>query len=185
MTADTAAHALLLAGGADTIPHPGGTLLTHLERVRGTLAAWDAPSAVQLAGLCHACYGTDGFRTALLEVSQRDLLAEKIGSEAEALVYLYGSCDRERTYPLLSGSEPIAFLDRFTGETVFPQDHELRAFAEITAANELDVLRHNTELAAEIGSWLLRFVTGSAHLLSGTARADCTAAVEAGVGDDG
>jgi hypothetical protein len=169
----TAARALLSAHGAETIPHPGGTLLAHLERVRETLAAWGAPPAVQLAGLCHACYGTDGFRTALLEVSERDTLVETIGPEAEALVYLYGSCDRERTYPLPGGTEPIVVLDRFTGKTVVPQDVELRAFAEITAANELDVLRHNVELAAEIRAWLRDFVTGSRHLLSTAAWEDC------------
>jgi hypothetical protein len=56
-----AAQKLLRARGAGGLPHPGGTLLEHLSRVRAQLAAWGAAPAVQLAGLCHAAYGTDGF----------------------------------------------------------------------------------------------------------------------------
>lgn len=52
--------------GAATIPHPGGTLLAHLSRVRLKLAEWQASAEVQAAGLCHAAYGTDGFATSLL-----------------------------------------------------------------------------------------------------------------------
>jgi hypothetical protein len=56
---------LLTDLGAARIEHPGGTLLAHLERTRSRLAAWHARPALQLAGLCHAFYGTDGFATAL------------------------------------------------------------------------------------------------------------------------
>lgn len=52
---------LLREFGADTIAHPGGTLLTHLQRVQARLATWKARPALQLVGLCHAFYGTDGF----------------------------------------------------------------------------------------------------------------------------
>jgi hypothetical protein len=52
----TEARALLRKQGADTIDHPGGTLLAHLERVRETLAAWGNDEVVQLASLCHATY---------------------------------------------------------------------------------------------------------------------------------
>ncbi|MGY5125449.1 DUF6817 domain-containing protein [Streptomyces nigrescens] len=80
------AVALLRELGAETLDHPGGTLLAHLRRVQEQLATWGARPALQLAGLCHAFYGTDGFATPLLPLDRRTELAAVIGAEAEALV---------------------------------------------------------------------------------------------------
>jgi hypothetical protein len=94
-----AAAELLASRGAAGIPHPGGTLLAHLERVHALLAQWGARPALRRAGLCHAFYGTDGFAVALGDPSRRDELASMVGEEAERLVYLYASCDRGFSYP--------------------------------------------------------------------------------------
>ena len=163
----------LRAAGTDRMPHPGGTLLEHLLRVAGTLAEWGADPAVQAAGLCHAAYGTDGFDQALLQVSERDLLTALIGEQAEALVHLYGSCDRAAVYPQLGRNRPAVFRDRFTGREHTVTDAELRAFVEITAANELDVLAHNDDMAARHGRALYRLFDRSRDLLSPAAWADC------------
>lgn len=136
--------------GADRIPHPGGTLLAHLIRVADTLAAWGADRDIQSAGLCHAAYGTDGFHCAVLDLPERAAMRALIGRRAEALVYLYGSCDRSIVYPRLDQSI-VVFRDRFTGCDRRLTDVEVRAFLEITAANELDVMVHNAELAAVHG----------------------------------
>ncbi|WP_329200993.1 DUF6817 domain-containing protein [Streptomyces sp. NBC_00667] len=48
--------------GVSAAPHPGGTLGAHLQRVQQQLEHWRARPALQLAGLCHAFYGTDGVR---------------------------------------------------------------------------------------------------------------------------
>ncbi|MGW3150033.1 DUF6817 domain-containing protein, partial [Streptomyces sp. NPDC001177] len=96
------ARALLGQLGADTLAHPGGTLLAHLDRVRERLAVWGARPALRLAGLCHAAYGTDGFPSELLPLDRRPELRAVIGTEAEAIVYFYASCDRKATYPTLT-----------------------------------------------------------------------------------
>jgi len=159
-----AAQDLLRATGAAEIDHPGGTLLDHLLRVRALLDEWGARRDVQLAGLCHAAYGTDGFAVTLLDTTERSTLAGAIGEPAEALVYLYGSCDRASTYPQM-GQDVVVVKDRFTGETVTPDVDALRGFAEITAANELDVVRHNADIAERHGAGLLQLVERSrAHL---------------------
>lgn len=160
-----AATELLQAHGADGIDHPGGTLFDHLLRVRLQLEEWGAPAAVQLAGLCHACYGTDGFGVSLLDTSQRPELEELIGAEAEQLVYLYGSCDRAATYPNL-GQDVVRLRDRFSGRDVTPTRPSLQAFAEITAANELDVIHHNAEFAKQYGAALTTLVDRMRRLLS-------------------
>jgi len=161
----TQAEALLLDTGADEIPHPGGTLLAHLRRVRELLEEWGAGDDVQLAGLCHAAYGTDGFATGLLATTERDRLVAAVGAPAEALVYLYGSCRRDDVYPRLDESS-VPFTDRFTGATTVPDDVLLRGFVEITAANELDVVRHNAAIAAEHGAGLRRLMRRAERHLS-------------------
>lgn len=161
--------AFLRARGAADMPHPGGTLLQHLVRVSDRLAEWGAPPAVQVAGLCHATYGTDGFAPSLLDLSDRAVLAELIGERAEALVYLYASCDRSVTYPRLRGGEEPVFRDRFADADCRPAPGELRAFLDITAANELDVFRHNEDLATRYGPAFYQLLESVRPLLSAAA----------------
>lgn len=132
----TQIEAFLRDRGAGRMPHPGGTLLEHLGRVQRLLIEWGADPAVQLAGLCHASYGTDGFAPALLPVTERATLTELIGERAEALVHLYASCDRATVYPLVNGTWPVPFRNRFTGDRHIPPPAHLRAFLEITTAND-------------------------------------------------
>lgn len=162
----SAAEEFLLSCGAAKLAHPGGTLYEHLCRVADLLASWGAGARLQTAGLCHACYGTDGYGQALIPVSQRPRLAALIGRDAESLVYLYGSCDRAAVYPRLGDDGPVLFKDRFTGQASAPPEHDVRAFAELTAANELDVICHNPSLASQHGPALLDLVARSRHRLS-------------------
>lgn len=164
--------ALLVARGAGEIEHPGGTLLAHLQRVRSRLQVWGARPALQVAGLCHAFYGTDGFDTSLLDVSRRAELAAVIGEEAESLVYFYASCDRQSSYPTVA-AEDAAFRDRFTGETFTPPVQRRRDFAEITAANELDLVQHSPDIRARWGTGLRKLFTRWQPLLSDAAWRDC------------
>ncbi len=108
--------------------------------------------------------GTDGFPVSLLDLDQRGTLRKAIGMHAEELVYLYASCDRGKVYPQLDQAA-VYFHDRFTGLRTRPDRKSLRAFVEITAANELDVVGNNSALAAEHGAALQRlFVRASRHL---------------------
>jgi hypothetical protein len=149
------ARAFLIARGAREIAHPGGTLYEHLERTAATLRAWEAPADLVLAGLCHASYGTDGFATALIEASQREVLRAIAGDEAEALVYLYASCDRHFGVENLARN-PQLFRNRFTGSVYEAPLHMLRDFIQLTFANELDVADHASDpkLRAGIEAYL-------------------------------
>ena len=134
------AHALLRELGAADVAHLGGDLLSHLERTEAILREWEAADTVALAGLCHAAYGTDGFAPSLLPLTERARLAAVIGAEAEATVYRYAACDRAAVYPQL-GRPDIEFRDRFTGEVVHPDRDAMGDFAQLTAANELELIR--------------------------------------------
>lgn len=166
-------EAFLAARGAGAMEHPGGTLLAHLRRVRWTLAGWGAEASVQAAGLSHAAYGTDGFGRSLLAVAERSTLAGLIGERAESLVYLYASCERAQVYPQFGDGGPVVFRDRFTGTEHTPAEADLRAIVEITAANELDVLAHNAELAARYGADLYGLFARARGLLSEAAWQAC------------
>lgn len=169
-----AARLLLSQLGAESLDHPGGTLLAHLDRVHCRLARWNARPALQLAGLCHAFYGTDGFGTALLPVDPggRARLRGVIGYEAESVVHFYASCDRQATYPSISGPV-MRFRDRFSGRMCKPTMVQLRDFAELTAANELDIARVDSAFRGRWGGELLQLFTGWRPLLSASAWRDC------------
>lgn len=141
----------------DGIAHPGGTLLQHLERTAATLECWEAEFELVCAGLFHAAYGTEGFATRLTDLSSRSELVDRIGVEAEAIVYAYCSCDRKYGLPGLAGHADMR--DRFSGLHWTPSRRVARALAELTAANELDVLEHATLAPGDQGAivaWLLR-----------------------------
>ncbi|MFE3182923.1 DUF6817 domain-containing protein [Streptomyces violascens] len=168
-----AVEEFLRARGAAEMYHPGGTLLDHLRRVARLLGEWGADPDLRAAGLCHAVYGTDGFGQALADTAERALLVELIGERAEALVHLYASCDRGVVYPRLGSGRPVLFRDRFTGRDHTPPEPDVRAFLEVTAANELDVLTHNAELADRHGPALYRLFAASRDLLSSAAWDAC------------
>ncbi|WP_431899569.1 alpha/beta fold hydrolase [Nonomuraea sp. bgisy101] len=134
------AFALQRSLGADRLDHPGGTLLAHLHRVHALTVAWSAAPRTQLAAICHATYGTDGFPHALMATTERRRLERVIGSDAESLVYLYGACNRSHTYRGL-GRQPLPVRDRFTGDITPIHEADLVDFAVLTIANELDVAR--------------------------------------------
>ena len=137
--------------GAQTVPHPGGTLYEHLCRVHDRLAVLGSGPDVALAGLTHAVYGTDGFDVVLLDRAERQTLRDLIGGPAEALVYLYGACDRGRTWSRLADGRVV---DRFTGQVHEPGREQLRSLLDLTVVNELDVVEHDPVIADRYGAYL-------------------------------
>lgn len=173
------AMAILQAAGAESIEHPGGTLPAHLQRVSDLLASWGARPALVSAGLCHAFYGTDGFPVALLDLERRPELVDAIGAEAEELVYFYASCDRKASYRGLTDDDGT-FVDRFACTQTHPSLEARRDFAELTAANELDIAAISPESRARYGADLLDLFTRWRPLLSEPAWGHCLAVLEPG-----
>ena len=122
-----------------------------------------------MAGLCHACYGTVGYPHPLLGPGERPVLRAIAGARAESLAYLYASCDRAAVYPALKEPGPVPFRDRFTGRMHTPPERDIRGFTELTAANELDVIRHSPAMATRHGEALRQLFAGARHRLSGAA----------------
>ena len=151
MDAADRARSALEARQAGRVEHPGGDLLSHLVRTQALLESWGARPALALAGLCHAAYGTQGLPVQLFGLDERERLAELVGTEAEAIVYGYGSCDRDYVHPQL-GREVVAFRDRFSDVVNDLSGQGLLDFVELTFANELDLVGYSPAFAAANGS---------------------------------
>jgi hypothetical protein len=151
MSFDSAARDFLRAHGAESIEHPGGTLYAHLCRVQQRLAGLGAGPDLRLAGLTHATYGTDGFARGLLALPDRDSLRAVVGPAAENLVYLYGACDRDRTWPSLADSATVH--DRFTGRPHRLDASQLIPLVDLSIVNELDVIEQNPAMLEKHGTY--------------------------------
>lgn len=91
----------LKAQGADRVPHSHATLLDHLVCTAEILERWGADEPACLGGLLHSVYGTDGFTTQLIPLTDRHILRAVIGEEAERLAYLFCFADRRSLYGTL------------------------------------------------------------------------------------
>lgn len=138
--------------GAEKIQHPGGTLYAHLSRVHGRIREHGLDVHLQLAGLAHAVYGTDGFATALTDPTDRATIRELVGARAEALIFLYGGCDRTRSWRRLAETGEV--VNRFTNRVETLDSAQLQSFADLTIVNELDVIEQDPAVAAEHGAYL-------------------------------
>lgn len=164
---------LLEGRGAAGIEHPGGTLLAHLVRTSRTLERWRAGPDLVAAGLCHAAYGTDGFPQALLTLDERPKLAALIGRRAELVVYMYCSADRADLHPQLAAADtPVVHRDRFDGRVSEPTAALVRAYAELTFANELDLIATSPAFAAANGPAIRAMLTPWRHYVSDAAWAE-------------
>jgi hypothetical protein len=80
------------------------SLYSHLLGTYRILKKWNAPEQVCSAGLYHSIYGTYNYRKCVVNLEQRNIIEEAIGSDAERLVYYY--CLEDRNY-LSSNLEQI------------------------------------------------------------------------------
>ena len=171
----------LAARGAGEIPHPGGTLLAHLVRTSELLRSWGADPVLVRAGLAHGAYGTDGFTRALFGWDERSAVIDLVGPAAEGIVHRYARSDRGTTYPqLVTG----AYRDRVDGSTVVLGTDEVHAFAELTVANELDVVRHSGALREQHGAALRALFARWRGVISAGAHDECRHVLGPAMHDD-
>lgn len=177
---------MLRERGAETIEHPGGTLLAHLIRIFERLAGHGASRELQYAGLAHAAYGTDGFDVALLSHLDREPLRALVGSEAELMIYRYGGCDRSRTWSELARTKQV--WSRFDRSVDLLAPADLRAFVDLSIVNELDVLERAPAIAEKHGQYFRDLFAGWRPLASPQVMADAAAVlsrIPGGTSDSG
>lgn len=157
--------------GAGDFQHLNGTLIEHLQGTVSILESWSASENLKAAGLFHAAYGTAAFDANMVSLSQRQEIAALIGKEAEALVYLYCSCDRDYVFPQFHKSKPIHFKDRFNQDSFILDRGLLEPFCELTVANELELVFSSDKFKISYGQALRKLFEGMKPYLSPQARA--------------
>ena len=78
----------------------------HLLGVMSVLSSWSQPRYLQVAGLFHSIYGTEGFQGHATPYSLRDAVRDKIGRDAEQFAYWFCVIDRQtvdKSLPSLQG----------------------------------------------------------------------------------
>ncbi|MCF2857200.1 hypothetical protein L1286_06955 [Pseudoalteromonas sp. SMS1] len=146
---------VLQALGAGDFQHLDGSLQSHLQGTERILKEWGSGELLQVAGLFHAAYGTDGFDESMVSLAQRNRIAELIGKEEEALVYLYCACDRDFVFPQFGSDQPIQFRNRFTQQEFPLSEADTILLCELTAANELELAGRYPKFKARHGAGLL------------------------------
>jgi hypothetical protein len=164
MSTDEGVRVWLRRLGAEQVAHPGGNLYAHLCRVSERLAVLGCSSEVQTAGLAHAVYGTDGFGLALLDPADRAVLRDLVGADAEELVYLYGACDRGRSWRELAETGQV--FDRFVRQVRTPNVAQLRSLVDLSIVNELDVIEQDPAVADRHGTYFRELFASWAPLAS-------------------
>lgn len=106
----TAVWQLLIESGANQAPHSGRTLQDHLLGTWHLLKSWGSSDSVCLAGLFHSIYGTNVFIRKCLLAADRPKLRSAIGTDAEALTWLF--CNIDRPSAILQGLEQLPRLDK-------------------------------------------------------------------------
>ncbi|EGQ7997786.1 hypothetical protein D8T39_21830 [Vibrio vulnificus] len=156
--------------GAGDFQHLNGSLEAHLKGTEKILMSWGGSELLQIAGLFHAAYGTAGFDENMVSLSQRQEIAQIIGSDEEALIYLYCSCDRDYVFPQFGKMLEIQFKDRFTGSTFKLDNAVAKLFCELTVANELELVYSSEEFKLKYGAELFELFQGMDSYLSPEAR---------------
>lgn len=162
----------LNALGAGEFAHLNGTLASHLQSTFNVLQKWQASPELCDAGLFHAAYGTAAFDSAMISLSQRQKIADIIGSDAETIVYLYCACDRQPVFERLRAGEPLWYRDRFLCEEYVLDETSARYFCELTAANELELALDSSAFLERHGEGLKALFDRMSHFLSPEANAD-------------
>jgi hypothetical protein len=78
---------LLSKQGANECWHKKGTFQEHLISVWKILTIWNQRQDLSRCGLFHSAYSNSYVNLAIFQTSNREILKETIGKEAEELVY--------------------------------------------------------------------------------------------------
>ncbi|WP_024906020.1 GNAT family N-acetyltransferase [Robbsia andropogonis] len=128
--------AFLVETGAGQVSHSGRTFLDHLIGVENMLKRWECDVDVQSAGLFHSVYGTNRFKTTLVGVHARPLVAQLIGREAEELAFLF--CSSQRPQAWLDACATGKLMDRHTAKSKAVSKALLGRLIEIECANLIE-----------------------------------------------
>jgi len=130
----------LRSAAAHETNHSGKDLLKHLTNTYRILRRWGCPQYLRVAGLFHSIYGTEAFRHATFTLQQRQLIRDKIGSEAEHIAYLYCVSTRQSLYKNIDREAPYSLRTFTDGTTISISRQCLADLMTLDLANSLEQL---------------------------------------------
>jgi len=135
---------LLYKANAAECWHKCGNFMDHLYHLWRILCLWKQSTAICRLGLYHSVYSNKSVNLALFNWKEdRDLLRNKLGEEAEQLVYLFCSVDRHALIieTIHSGEIPPEgkiVKHHFTGEDIHISQYIIGVFLVVCFADEAD-----------------------------------------------
>lgn len=162
----------------DQIEHRHGSARAHLVRVHDFLLEWGNPPAVCLAGLFHNMYGTEMFKPQAAELSRRAEFAQRIGSEAEELAFMF--CVSRRIGFFDDHPDPArpVLWDEVNKRRIVTTAARLAALIEIEIANSMELYSPDLGLPAKRLSHLLQMAQWMAQRCTGKVSIQAYSALE-------
>ena len=152
------AENFLVKIGAKEINHHGRALFEHLLGTQQLLLDWGNNQTVVLAGLLHSIYGTQEFEEKALSLDERPKVALLIGSEAEELVYLFGTSNRRDFYKQGDLGPFCVYCPELEGEQILVSKEQYSALIEIEVANIVEQALHQKNVPSTVVDfWLSSF----------------------------
>lgn len=128
----------LRALGTEDIGHSRRTFFAHLTGTYTLLKNWGNPEEVCAGGLFHSIYGTEFFRTQVVQVAEREKIVALIGARAERLAYYFCAAGRRHLLSPENQAPPHKLRDRFVEKEYEITPADFKDLCEIAIANFLE-----------------------------------------------
>ena len=118
--------------------HTNEGLVAHLMGTYEILKSWDCSENLCIAGLCHSIYGTESYRQAPIDLSEREKIKAILGSEAEELAYFFGAHVKDSLWENLKRANNFSFYDRLNDSVTLISEDQLKDLVTLALANWLE-----------------------------------------------
>ena len=134
----------LIELSAGHFEHIDGQCIACMDGTRCLLKAWGARDALQQAGLFHLVYNDALLhRRDLFDQQQRNLVADVIGEDCEAIAYYYAALQPAKFVAERQQGDSEQYFDHFSQQLVSIAPQLLKDILELCVAVELEqALRH-------------------------------------------
>lgn len=135
---------LLSDFGTKTHPHSNRSLYDHFVGVYTLLGSWSVPEHVGIAGLFHSLYGSHSYTSNPASLDNRTVVSERIGADAEELVYLYCVADRVKLFHQLLDPRNLTVVDRHLQRSIAISQTYFSHLIELLLADCIEQMPHRT-----------------------------------------
>ena len=163
----------LSAVGVRAMGHVRESFDAHLSRVRSTLASWDVPEAVCVAGLGHTVYGSELFPVQLASFDRRRDVRAMVGAHAERYMFLYATASQKwwyramtrRSAPQGDGARSMTAVNFYSGQEMRVSACDAAMLSLMHAADIVSVLPKPPRATTRALAFVVLLIQSAAELL--------------------